>query len=141
MAEENTGPLATMFGTYYPKGFLVAVVETEEVASRAVEALHQAGWAGDEARAFTGDFVVAHHEEYISRRNPLESLASAFASDERVALEQYIDLARAGHHFVTVHAPAAEQADRAGEILAGLGAFAMRHYGEATFREITTRKD
>jgi hypothetical protein len=141
MVEEQHGPLSRMFGTFYPKDYLVAVLESDEAAAGAVQALRQGGWGADDARAFPPSVVLANHEAYLAQRGPLETLAATFASDEKIALDQYIDEAKRGRHFVTAHAESAERAEQAADILAGFGAFGMRHYGEAMLREITTRKE
>jgi hypothetical protein len=141
MSHEESGPLATMLGTYYPKDYLVAVLPDAGAAERTVAALREAGWGDAEVETWSGDVVIAMQEQRQAHRSLMERLGAALASDERMAVDQYIEEARQGRHFVTVRAPEEAQADRAAEILARHGAYGMRHYGANTLREIAQPVD
>jgi hypothetical protein len=136
MSHDDSGPLATMLGTYYPKDYLVAVLPDAGAAERATAALGEAGWGAGEIETWSGEFVLATYERRQAHRGVMERLGAALASDERIAVDQYIEEARQGRHFVTVRTPEDAQADRAAEILARHGAYGMRHYGANTLREI-----
>jgi hypothetical protein len=138
MAEELKGPLATMLGTYYPKNYVVAVLPDAESANQSIAALRKAGWGDGEIEHYTGDFVLAHHAAQEEQRGLLETIGSAFASDERVAYDQYLDEAKRGRHFITVFAPTLDHAHKVRDVLATSGAFGMRHYGDLEMTDLLT---
>lgn len=132
------GSAATAFGTYYPNGYVVAVLEDQEGATAAAGALQETGFGADEVRVWTGPEVLANHEEFQKRRGPLQRLGGLFASDEKEALDGYIENARQGHAFVTVHAPGTEEMERARGVLAAHRAHNMHHYGPSVMTDLSS---
>jgi hypothetical protein len=131
-------PHAALFGVYYPEGYLVAVLPADK-AAEAVEALRQAGWAAEQARHFDGDAVLASYRRYEQERGLLEKIAGVFTSDEQLAIDEYLEEARAGRSFVVALAPSAAWVERARRVLAGRGAYGLRRYGAWTLEELPAR--
>jgi hypothetical protein len=136
MSEKRHGPLSTLFGTFYPTDYVVAVFDEIEQADQALAQLRQAGWPEEEVGRQTGEAVLANHQATHAHQNLFQRIGHALSSDEGNVLEQYLDEARAGHAFVTAYAPTKEQTHKASAILASYGGYRMRHYGEWTFSDI-----
>jgi hypothetical protein len=134
--EELKGPLATLWGTYYPKGYVVAVVHEREAADRAAAALRAAGFGEEDVRVHTGQEVVDRHERFRASMSVGQRIGAGLPSDEHEALNDYLEEARQGRHFLTVHAPAHELVHRARDVLRGYGGHAMRYYGELTIEDL-----
>jgi trehalose-6-phosphatase len=134
--EELKGPLATLWGVYYPTGYVVAILPDDETAQQASEALAAAGFSADDVRAHPGQEVVDRHEQFLNDRGTAERMLAAIPSHEREALDEYIEEAREGSAFVTVQAPQEDRVKRAHAVLAELGAYGMRHYDRASLHDL-----
>jgi hypothetical protein len=133
---QHTGPLATLMGTYYPMGYVVAVIDDAAEAERASEALRRTGWAGGDVRVLAGDEVLADHRAFLEDRSPLQRVESLLASDEVDAQEEYLGEADQGRNLVTVRAETPEQVERAAGILRAHHGRLMRHYGRLVVRDL-----
>jgi hypothetical protein len=136
MDQRHAGPLANHFGTYYPTGYVVAVLEPQAVAG-AVDALRAGPCAPDEVRPFSGQEVLDLAAGAERAQTPLQRLESALASDEGEAQTEYLDEARRGRSFLVVHAPDAGQTERVRQVLAAHGARQMRHYGRLVMTDLS----
>ena len=130
--EEPKGPLATLWGVYYPTGYVVAILPDDDTAQQASDALTAAGFAAEDVQVHPGQEVVERHERFLQDRSLAQHLMSTIQSDERDALDEYIEEAREGSAFLTVHAPEEDRVKRAHAVLADAGAYGMRHYDRAT---------
>ena len=128
----------TLFGTFYPKHYIVAVIPEQDQAQQAVAALREAGHPEQEARLWTGAEVLDRYNTFLQKRNVLERLGSYLPSDEHEALQQYVSEAEEGQYFVTVYAPHPDQIERARDILAKHGASDMHYYGEFVMTDLLT---
>ena len=137
--DKFTGALGTSFGTFYPEGYIVAAFEDRGSAERAASALQGAGRAGHEVRLFSGEETLANHEEFMGQRNLGQRVAGLLASEEQLASDEYLDLARQGHYFLIVHAPDQVEIDRASPLLKEHGAHHIRHYGKLTISSLDER--
>ncbi|MDQ3699466.1 MAG: hypothetical protein M3442_00925 [Chloroflexota bacterium] len=137
-AGDFEGPTGVAFGTYYPKGYVVAVVDSAEMAEQAASELRSGGFTEGDVRTYSGQTVVENHEQFLRQRNVLQRIGSAFASDEKEAVDEYIEEARRGRHFITVHAPEEEHMERARQVLAPKGAYKMRHYGPSVMTDLSS---
>jgi uncharacterized protein YgbK (DUF1537 family) len=129
MAERFAGPLANQFGTYYPKGYVVAVFDTLDQAKQAAQALCEADCDPDLVRVLSGPEALAIDERFHQERTLAQRIGGLLAADEGEAEQQYREAAERGSAFVTVHAPDLDEAQRVDEILERLGAHGVRHYG------------
>ena len=137
MSDQFTGPLGTMFGTFYPLGYVVAAFDDGQRARQTLEGLQGAGCQNREARLLSGDEVLATHEAFLRQRNLAQRIAGAFDSEERDALEDYLELARQGHHFVIAEAPTEAEIQRALPVLREHGGHKIRHYGRAVITDLS----
>jgi hypothetical protein len=127
---------ATLWGTFYPRGYIVGVVHDWHKAEAAAAKLREAGFAEGEIHTHSGQDVLAHHEELMKNRNVAERIASSVPSDESAAVDEYLAEARRGSCFVTVHAPEQAQVARARDVLRDEGVHAMRHYERSTITDL-----
>jgi hypothetical protein len=134
--EELKGPLATLWGVYYPTGYVVAVVPDDATAQNARDALAAAGFTSDDVRLFSGEEIVGIHERFMKDRNLAQRLVGMIDSDEREARDEYLAEARAGRCLVTVHAEQEERVKTAHAALAQHGAYAVRHYDKNTLHDL-----
>lgn len=131
MEERFGGPVANHFGTYYPTGYVVAVLDSPEQAKQAAHALYNAGCPAEGVRVFTGEEVLGIDHRVRQERTLGEQIGRLLAADEREAEQQYLEAAQRGHAFVTVHAPDAAEARRVAAVLTRHGGHGVRHYGRA----------
>lgn len=130
------GPAAMAFGVFYPKGYLVAVLEDEARATAAASDLREGGFA--DVGTWSGEEVLLNDAKLMSQRSFLQRLESLVASDEKEAVEEYLDSARQGRHFVTVLAPSPEEMTSAATILRRHEAHKMHHYGEQVMTDLSS---
>lgn len=135
--EELKGPLATLWGVYYPTGYVVAVLDDADAAAQATQSLTAAGFSDEDIRVRPAGEVLERHERTMQGRNIAERLVGAIHSDEREALDEYIAEARNGKDFVTVHAEHEEQVHKARAALVGHSAYAIRHYDKTVLHDLT----
>jgi hypothetical protein len=133
---EARGPTAMAFGVFYPKGYLVAVLEDEARATAAASALREGGFA--DVATWSGDEVLINDEKLLSQRSFLQRLESLIASDEKEAVEEYRESARQGRYFLTVLAPSPDEMTSAASILQRHEAHKMHHYGERVMTDLSS---
>jgi hypothetical protein len=136
MGRRDAGPLANHFGTYYPTGYVVAVLEPPAAAG-AADALRAGPCAPDDVRTFSGEEVLDIATAAEAHESPLQRLGAALAADEGEAQTEYLAEARQGRSFVVAHAPDADQAARVGRVLGAHGARQMRHYGRWAMTDLS----
>lgn len=131
-----TGSGATMFGTYFPRHYVVTVIPDRERPEQAVADLRADGFASDDVELWSGEQVLANHEPYLAQHGLRERLGRLFPGEESEVLEEYLEEARNGANFVTVRAPDEEPRGRAAAILKGHLGHAMRYYAKYTFTDL-----
>lgn len=127
---EAKNPLATVLGFYYPTHYVVAAIDDPGGALRALTALNEAGFAEAAAEVCPGADFVKNYGDFVAGQNLLQRASRLFPAEEEAAVKEYLAEAEAGASFVTVHAPAAADRERARLILGEHGGHAMRYYGE-----------
>jgi hypothetical protein len=124
--EDNAFTGQTLFGTFYPTGYLVATLHDRTDAEHAKWRLEEAGFA--EVRVWTGPEVIERHEAFLAHRSVLQRLGGLLHSDERDALEDYLAAARQDHLFLTIHIPDHHQVERAHALLVEHDVHLMHYY-------------
>lgn len=117
-----------LFGTFYPKRYMVSAFGTAQQANQAAEALKDAGY--DDVRSWVPPQVLERHEQFMQQRSPAQRVEGELSSDEKDALNDYLSLARQGHHFVTVYVPDESEVEQVESILEANGAKSTHYYGE-----------
>jgi hypothetical protein len=135
-AGDEGGAVARHFGIYYPTHHVVAALRDAGTAQAADEALRRAGWSPSELRRYSGEEVLEERRRFLQERSLAQRLAEPVGADEREARDEYLEDAARGAHFLVVYAPTAERVERARIVLAGHGAWSIRHYREAIMTEL-----
>jgi hypothetical protein len=131
-----TGPGGTMFGTYFPRHYVVAVIHDAAKAEAAAAEIRAAGYDEGAVEVWRGERVLANHAAYLERHGLLNRVASLFPGEESEVLAEYLAEARNGANFVTVLAPHPGPRETARGILRAHGGHAMRYYGNHTFTDL-----
>jgi hypothetical protein len=129
-------PIATVFGTYYPRHYIVAVIHDPSAAAKARDALAADGFADANVELCPGADFVRNWNDYLAHRGIAARLADLFPADEHEAITEYLEEANNGSSFVMVHTPEHQGRDRARDILREYGAHDMRYYGDNTIVDL-----
>ncbi len=127
-----------LFGTFYPKRYMVAGFDTSEQANQAVEALKQAGF--EDVRHWTPAQVLERHQHFLEQRGAVQRAEGELSSEEKDALNDYLALAKQGHHFVTVYVPEESEVEQAESILESHDAHATHYYGDWQIIDLSTNE-
>lgn len=135
---EFTGFFAQLFGSWYPKNCVVAVID-DEAAARAVAAFAAVGFAEDDARCFTGEEVTRIDEQVHKQQGMMWRVMARATSgtDEGVAAQQYLDAAREGKNIVIVRVGQRDTPDpRVRPIMLAHHAHTIRVYGDMVIAQV-----
>lgn len=133
---EPQNPLATALGFYYPKHYVVAVVEDPSRAAQALAALKEAGFDDAVAELCPGPDFVKNYRDFRVGQTLLQRASRLFPAEEETAVQEYLAAAEGGASFVTVLTPEREARDRAHDLLKQHGGRAMRYYGDRTITDL-----
>jgi hypothetical protein len=125
----------TLFGTFYPTGYIVAVTDARDDAEAAQAELVQAGFT--ELRIWSAAEVQERHQAFLDQRSLLQRIGSAVAADEKLVLDEYLQSAQDDHTFLTVHIPNADQVNQARDILVAHHAHQVHYYGAVGITDLT----
>lgn len=126
--------LETIFGTFYPRGFIVALFDNKIDRNMAASALQAAGFA--DVRSFTPQEVIERSTELEQQRNAAQRLGGAVSPDDLAIAEDYVESARDGQSFLVVHAKQ-EQIKQASAILFQHEAHGVKRYGDWVVTDLT----
>jgi hypothetical protein len=119
---------------------LLAVVDRPDAAAGAGEALRREGFPADAVTVLRGDADADRIDSLGKLRGRwarLWRLVQFTQMDQMVDLAVYEAALRDGRAVVTVHAPRAEQRQRAKRVLAAAGAHFMNYFGRIATEEVT----
>ena len=119
---------------------LLAVVDRPEAAVRASQALRREGFPTDAVAVLRGDADADRIDSLGKLRGRwarLWRLVQFTQMDQMVDLAVYEAALRDGRAVVTVHAPRAEQRERAKRVLAAAGAHFMNYFGRLSTEDIS----
>lgn len=105
--------MLTMRGVFYPTGYMFVMFPTLEDAQKAA---HDLAGISEEKKPIllvTPEDIQSHIVRTVGNANaPLPS-----AGTEGETVRQYAELAGKGHHALMIHAPSAEETERAMEVI------------------------
>jgi hypothetical protein len=125
----------TSFGNLYPTGDIVVAVKDYASAKQLVEALQKAGFPDTELDILDPGFVEQADGELQRGRSLLARIGSVLGDEGSIA-DSFLQLARAGHPIVLVHAPTPQTLERARPILARHHVLGASHYGKLTVTDL-----
>ena len=132
---DNSFTGETLFGTFYPTGYITAVTHARTDAEAAQTVLQEAGFS--DIRIWSGKEVQERHQAFLDQRSIAQRIGAAFAADEKLALDDYLQAADEGHTFLTVHVPDDTQVNRARDILIAHHSHQMHYYGPIGITDLT----
>jgi hypothetical protein len=134
-AHRPPGPPPTSFGNLYPRGDIVVVVQDRESAQALLKALGEASFPETDLDILEPEMVVAAADKLRRSRTLLGRIGSLLG-DEGDLADRSLELARAGHPVVLVHAPSNQEVDRARPVLASQRVLLAAHYGALTITDL-----
>jgi hypothetical protein len=116
-----------VFGTYYPKGYLIATFNDGAAAHGAHGALTQHGFA--QTRVWTGEEAIAQHDALAAQRNAEWQHGSSLQANNKLGLQDYMKAAHDGAFFVTLPVPDETMVEQARAALANYQPHMVHYYG------------
>lgn len=118
------------FGIFYPRHYIIAGYHNLADAEAAEAAFRKEGFAAEDVRAATGEFVIGqlearHGASWLER---MEQKLVEFAGTETGYLREDADLARDGGAFLFVYAPDDARLNQARRVFAQHGPAYARRY-------------
>ena len=134
---EETGVLAHLFGVWYPKHYVVGIIEDRSSADGAADALRtawrDAGAPEDAVRLFHAEdareAIRRTEESHGPAKRAMAALSRGVGSEEGVADQDYQAAVNQGHNVLAVLAPTPEAVERARAVLADFKMQHLRYYG------------
>jgi hypothetical protein len=136
---EQVGVFAGLLGAWYPRDYIVGVINDIDEAKRAAEELRSVGFPEADVRLFPSDEVVEGLRMIDAERNLLQRLGAAIqreVTEEGAANKEYDDEARAGRHILTALAVEPEEIERARKVFVAHGARRIMHYKKWTITDL-----
>lgn len=122
----------------YPTNHIIAVVNDQQEAQRAADALREVGFTHVELLSGAESLRKVHQKERA--QNPLARLweSARESLTETEASEQlYLDALQAGHCVVMAGVANADDAQRADDILRRYHAYSVQHFGSWTVTNLS----
>ena len=105
--ELSTHPLV-----FYPKGFLVMILDDIEACVRARAALLGAGFGEEDLRVYTSEQILDDQKLFLAARSKTRRVVAA-QSDDQTSIVLYFGYAAEGRGAPWVHVPEKHDASRA----------------------------
>ncbi|HLG62935.1 MAG TPA: universal stress protein [Ktedonosporobacter sp.] len=119
-------------GAAYPKNYVIAVIEDDQEAQRAIRELQEAGIAAEDIHFLKSREVLESVEDTAVTRSFLSRIADVFqavASDDDAHVLIYVEEARRGRHIINVQAEKSEQVEMIKDILVKHHARTIKYFG------------
>jgi hypothetical protein len=142
---EETGVLSHLFGVWYPKHYVVGIIEDRSSADRAADALRsawrEAGESEDAVRLFHAEdareAIRRTEGSYGPAKRVIAALSRGVGSEEAVADQDYQAAVSQGHNVLAVLATAPEAVERARAVLADFKIQHLRYYGPLAVTDLS----
>jgi hypothetical protein len=105
--------MLTMRGVFYPTGYMVVMLPTEQDARAAERKLEESGVMGEKVALLTPDVI----QEKIARTVGNADMPLPSAGTEADTVRRFAELAGKGHHALMIHAPHADETAHIMEVL------------------------
>jgi len=129
----------TMFGIFYPTGYVLSVFPDVAEADRAVDALLAAGFTAHDLVVATGPEVLVYSGEL--RADPglfsrFEHFVAGLYGGEADLADELVGLAERGHVFVAAYAPDDAATARVAEAVHPFAPVVLRKFDPLTFTDL-----
>ena len=131
-------PLPSSWGSIYPEGDIIAVIDDRAGADSAVRAIEAIGIPADDIFLIEGPRAVSSMEDFREHQRVLGRIGRAISrvmSDSLQFEREYLDEARKGHHLLGVRTSSSEEVERVRPVLHAHQAHHVRHYGPLVVEE------
>ena len=130
---ENTFPMdvtepSSRPWNFRPQGYLVMILAGTEEAQRAETALVEQGFGPEDVKLYTGEQILANHEQYMDRRSITSKVVGSVVDDVE-GRELYLGYAREDRCAMWVRIPAERDVPKALRVLADHDYLHTRYYG------------
>ncbi len=135
----QVGVFAGMLGAWYPRDYIVGVIDDIDEAERAAEELRRVGFPEADVRLFPSEEVVEGLRMIDAQRNLFQRVGAAIqreVTEEGAANKEYDDEARAGRHILTALAVEPEEIERARKVFVAHSARRIMHYKKWTITDL-----
>jgi hypothetical protein len=129
----------TEFGIFYPTGYVLSVFPDSERADRAIAALRDAGFRGDDLVVASGTDVLAYSREMRANRglfSRFEHFVAALYGDEAELADELVGLAERGHTFVAILAPDDGATTRVSAAVRAFAPVVLRKYDSLSYTDL-----
>ena len=136
---ELKGLYAQMLGVWYPRNYIVAVIDPTE-GPAAVKALLSAGFGGNSVHLHDRAHIGQVRAAIYGQRTPMQRAASSFSralTDEGLMSQEYFEEVEAGASLIAVLAPEQQLVTEGRRSLAAHGARHMRFYDDNCITDLT----
>lgn len=107
--------MLTMGGVFYPTGYMVVMLPTEQDARAAESRLQENGLSGEKISLLSPAVI----QEKITRTVGSADIPLPSAGTEADTVRRFAELAGLGHYALMIHAPHAQESDHVMELLKG----------------------
>jgi hypothetical protein len=145
---KSTKFLQALLGDWHTDHFLTGVIDDQDAANDAAEALRKAGWKDKDFKLFHGEEAIKTAEEHPEVAEEHQSLARRFiiavrdlSSNEGGLAEEYEEELRKGHSLLAIYAPDRKREDRAQKILQSHNAHHVECFGSWSITDVRKEED
>lgn len=145
---KSTKFLQALLGNWHTDHFLIGVLDDQDAANDAAEALRKAGWKDEEFKLFHGEEAIKIAEKHPELAEEHQSLARRFAtvvrdlsSNEGGLAEAYEEEMRKGHHLLAIYTPDGEREARAQEALQSHDAHHVECFGSWSITDVRKEEE
>lgn len=119
----------TPSGAFYPKNYVVGVIDNLPEAREAVQAFSQAGYDASEIRLMEGHEAVEKSQELDQEKNWLQRVLSSFQdTTDETGVHIYQLASQQGKQILYVHAQSSEDVDRISALMTRFHAHTIKFF-------------
>ena len=107
--------MLTMRGVFYPTGYMILMLPTEQDARAAERKLEEDGLSGDKVSLLSPEVI----QEKIARTVGSADIPLPSAGTEADTVRKFAELASKGHYALMIHAPHGDETAHIMEVLKG----------------------
>lgn len=145
---KSTKFLQALLGDWHTDHFLIGVIDDQDAANDAAEALRKAGWKDEDFRLFHGEEALKTAEEHPEATEEHQSLMKRFAiavrdlsSNEGGLAEEYEEELHKGHYLLAIYAPDGQHEEHAQEIVQAHNAHHVECFGSWSITDVRKEEE
>lgn len=124
-------------GSWYPKDYVVGVIDDLQEAQRAQQAFQMAGYTAEEIRLMKSEEVTHKAQELEEEKNPFQRFLSSFQGvTDETGVHVYEREAQKGHHILYVRADREEEVEAIAALMQRYHAHIVKFFGSWSVADI-----